>query len=345
MGHVEAPMRALRVCAFVMGLAVLGGIGVLGSDVSAAPTAIIPAPGVTLPPGPTSPAATTTTMPAAAAGTTTLVDQLGRIMVTVPSTWTDVDLQASTFDDGSPRSRITASPDIASFVSDWDTPGLYVTVIPAAAAEPRALLDYFSFTGSCTDGGTATYDDGRFIGLMQTWTNCAGGESKLIHIAARPTAGAAFTAVVQILWTGPADDQALQTILGSFTSVPGAGPATQLGPVAPLTDAAPIDPTLLNTEVPDARNITDTSGRISLSVPAPWTDTSSYRVIGNTGAERRVLDVAPDVAAFYDRWSVPGLSVVIYPTRPDPQTLLVNEGWIWKDNCIPGDIVAVDTRG
>lgn len=189
------------------------------------------------------------------------------------------------------------------------------------------------------------YDDGRFVGLIQTWTNCAGGESKLIHIAARPTAGAAFTAVLQILWTGPADEQALQTILGSFSSIPGAGPATQLGPVAPLTDALAIDPALLTTEVPDARNITDTSGRISVSAPASWTDTNSYGVIGDTGAERRLLDVAPDVAAFYDQWSVPGLSVVIYPTGPDPQTLLVNESWIWKDNCTAGDIVTVDTRG
>ena len=68
----------------------------------------------------------------------------------------------------------------------------------------------------CTAGPLQTYDDGVFVGHIQTFSACAGTASSIVRVSANP-ADQAFTADLLIQLTGEADDAAtLNGLLLSF---------------------------------------------------------------------------------------------------------------------------------
>lgn len=87
--------------------------------------------------------------------------------------------------------------------------------------EPATLLDAVSFHRRCTNGGVEPFDDGRYVGLRQTWTECGGGTYQLTHVAAR-SVDDSYTAFVRIGTPAP-DDPAGELILASFGAVPRRG--------------------------------------------------------------------------------------------------------------------------
>lgn len=81
---------------------------------------------------------------------------------------------------------------------------------------PDSLVEPFSAAGRCAvDEGTAPYDDGVFVGVMRTWSNCDGNPAaqEIQVFAAR--ADGAFSAVVIFELATP-DQDAVDLILGSF---------------------------------------------------------------------------------------------------------------------------------
>jgi hypothetical protein len=53
-----------------------------------------------------------------------LVDDTGLLAVAVPETWTEVVTAPTANDDGTPRPFIAAAPNIQSFLTTFDTPGM-----------------------------------------------------------------------------------------------------------------------------------------------------------------------------------------------------------------------------
>ena len=184
---------------------------------SALATATLMAPawsaGATAPPPP--PTVPPTGNPVSPAPTNRLVvDDTLTISVAIPSTWTDVSTAPGVDAAGNSFPQIAAAPNLASFESSFDTPGLFYAVQPFTA-DTAAGVAGMDFSQACTDGGTIAYVDGYFTGHMKTWTNCGGGQGQLVALFVNP-ADQRFSAVLQVGLATPADRPALDLALASF---------------------------------------------------------------------------------------------------------------------------------
>lgn len=87
----------------------------------------------------------------------------------------------------------------------------------------RTVTDIFSRDGEllarvtpdCTDAGIEPYDDGLYVGEIQTWTDCAGTPSRVYLIAAEPEGGEFVVGVVAQV-ASEADLEALDQIIATF---------------------------------------------------------------------------------------------------------------------------------
>ena len=286
------------------------------------------------------PPPSTGAVPTTASGPTTLpatsvviVDDTRRIQVSVPATWTDRQTAPQMADDGSDRPKISASPDIDAMNSGWVTPGVWFGVVPAPA-DPSAWLTAYSFSDQCSRGPSEPFDNGTFAGTKDTWTNCGGGTTQIVQVGARTADGSAGV-FVQIQVPQP-DDPSLAQVLGSLAVVPGATLGQPQQPVNSTTVSTigPADQTLVSPVVPaDAVRIVDDRGRIAMSVPAPFADTSTAPGVNNDASARPTLGGAPDLNAYYSRWDAAGIEAVLLPAV-DPATLLGNR----EQPCTDGGI-------
>ena len=185
-------------------------LGIVGS-VGAIPGAAYPALEVPVPLVPTG-AVSPELLIAPAIPMTTVADETGRLSMSVPSTWTDTDGVPDFNDNGSDRPLVTAASDLNGFFTDWLVPGAALTAFPFND-DPSALLHNLGFPDQCGDGGVQSFDNGTYIGLMQTWTNCGGTETRNVQLAISP---ADRSATVHIEVQLPDDDNApLQAVLSS----------------------------------------------------------------------------------------------------------------------------------
>ena len=167
---------------------------------------------------------------------TMLVDDTDTIALVVPSTWTATVVVPVENADGTPRPWISATTDQETFfppagsADTFSVPGVVYQAAPFVAdtaAELRASV----YNEQCTPGQVQTYDDGVFVGHIQTFDACGGTASRIVQVAANP-ADEAFTALVLIQLTGEPDDtDTLNGLLLSFSQV-------EPGPTAATTSAA-----------------------------------------------------------------------------------------------------------
>ena len=161
-------------------------------------------------------------------------DDTGTIEISVPAAWTATYTAPITAADGTTVPRIAASTDLAAFLPPQGTPDTFSVPGVIYAAQPfnadtMAVLTSMGMGTSCTDGGIAPYNDDVFTGYFQTWTNCGGGATEIITLAASP---ADSSATVTLLIQLPTPDAtALQTVVSSFNFA-GGGPAGPAGTTA-----------------------------------------------------------------------------------------------------------------
>ncbi|WP_116999897.1 hypothetical protein [Desertimonas flava] len=326
------------------------------------PTA--PPPGPTVPAAPTTAPAQATTVPVGSPTTApavpteapgptpvhptvvgpngiTVTDNTGTLNITVPTDWVDVDARSGIRDDGSQRPTVSASPDLDAWTSTWTVPGTYATVL-GPNADPATLLSAYTFTNACTEGAVEQYNDGRLVGLRQVWSNCDGTNTQLVNIAAR-SADNLYTVFAQVQLLAP-DAALLGQILGSVGAVPGTNPGQSPAPPPTPATLGVAPPALLQGVVPpDSRTVTDQTGRVSVAAPSAWTDVVDAPRLNDDFSERPFVAVAPDVDAYFTDWEAPGLEVTAYPFRPDPYTIIANQGW--PDDCDDGGLYSVSIRG
>ena len=280
------------------------------------------------------PVATTTTV-ATLAGVT-IVDDASFLSVTVPVDWTDQDTLSGKRDDGGVRPQIAAAPNLQRFFESFNSSGLYLLAMPATT-EPAILLAQHNFTGACSDSGITPYDDGRFTGQQQTWSNCEGGEARVVNVAARPLDNS-FTMFLQVGQPAP-NDAELLSIIASLGTVPGAVYPTPSAPV-PLAPTGAVPPELLNAPATPMTTVVDDTGRLSISVPTTWTDTDSRPDINDNGSDRPLIAAASNLDEFFSDWLVSGAQVTAFPFNSEPSALLRNLGW--ADYCQDGGVQSFD---
>lgn len=286
---------------------------------SPAPTTVAPVPTTG---GVPTTASGTATVPAPA-GSVQVLDDTRRIQVTVPSTWTDRQTAPQMADDGSDRPKISASPDIDAMNSGWVTPGIWFGVVPGPA-DPAAWLRAYAFSNQCSRGPSEPFDNGTFAGTKETWTSCGVGTTQIVQVGARTSDGSAGV-FVQIQIATP-DDPSLPMVLDSLGIVPGAtlAPTPQPTNETTVSTVSPADQTLVSPVVPaDAVRIVDDTGRMAMSVPATFADTSTAAGVNNDASARPTLGGAPNLDAYYSLWDAAGIEAVLLPVA-DPATLLAN---------------------
>jgi hypothetical protein len=173
---------------------------------------------------------------------TTLVDDTQTLQIAVPSAWTDITLDPwlDWASYGTPRPRITATTDDGLFVPSEDTtntfsvPGIAYVAFPYET-DPATWLESSTLHDECIAQPVQTYDDGVFVGHIQSFDACGGTTTRNVVVVANPADGA-FTAGLIIQLTGQPDDAAtLNNLLLSFNRVHSNG-------TAPTTTIATSDP-------------------------------------------------------------------------------------------------------
>ena len=158
--------------------------------------------------GPTSSVALTDRHPSArprcCPPTWPLTDDTGKIEISVPAAWTATDTAPLTAADGTTVPRIVSQhrprgvPPAQGTPDTFSVPGVIYEARPFNA-DPMAVLNSMGMGTSCTDGGIAPYNDGAFTGYFQTWTNCGGGATEIITLAASPAdSSATVTLLIQL---------------------------------------------------------------------------------------------------------------------------------------------------
>ena len=137
-------------------------------------------------------------------------------MVAVPDTWTDVDTTPVVTETQEQRPYIAAAPDLASFLTSFDTPGVTYTSLPFAP-DPLDVVSQYGLPSGCETLEVKTYDDPVFAGVVQVGTDCGPQHMTWNMVVAAP-ADHAFTALVQVQ-TLP-DDEARDVVLRTFNIAP-----------------------------------------------------------------------------------------------------------------------------
>ena len=146
-------------------------------------------------------------------GWTTLIDDTNIITVSVPNTWTDIDTTPRANDDGTVMPSIVAATNIQSFNDTFDEPGVLYRAI-SYDADQQALMDLYGLTRGCRFKNVEPYDDGAFVGLHGTWSDCGPQFDPEWHQVVASPANQSFTVVVQIQITGPDQASVVDNVLG-----------------------------------------------------------------------------------------------------------------------------------
>lgn len=151
----------------------------------------------------------------------TFDDPSGAISVEIPSAWSDISTGVWIRNDVEvPESHgMMASPDIESFHSTWNTPGVFLGAsrFLARVSSVDALLDesrHF-FDSNCRYEFGGDYRDPVYTGKYNVWTNCGGQNATAVLVAFQPP-GKEFIGLLEFQLVSPTDWDALYRCLRSF---------------------------------------------------------------------------------------------------------------------------------
>jgi serine protease Do len=151
---------------------------------------------------------------------TTITDDNDIIQVEVPSSWSDIDGAPFTDDAGAAWAGIVASPDVASFTSSWDTPGVVIAASQDAVSTAtvdglmQPSIDFLNSQG-CTALGVEDYSDGYHTGRYEIFDGCGGVGAKYVTLAALADDGS-YVITVNVQANTDDDLAAIDRIVGSF---------------------------------------------------------------------------------------------------------------------------------
>ncbi len=148
-------------------------------------------------------------------------DDEGRITVSVPSVWTDVDGRpwaGGEFveSDEPVGPALSVSPDVAAFTAGWKTPGVFIGAsdrLPFDAVDDP--LEASVFDDECALDSTRPYDDGVYRGAFDLYVECGPEKSVFVNLVAEPADGS-YLILVQVVAVTEADWEAMATIIDTF---------------------------------------------------------------------------------------------------------------------------------
>lgn len=150
-------------------------------------------------------------------GAVEVQDDAGTLTVRVPSDWTETDSEPWEAGGTEVGTSVVASPDLESWVSGWNTSGVFYAISEDLASpnDPEIQLAANQFSGDCTSSGRYPFSGLLYTGVFDLWTECGGTDTAFIVMEAyRPDQP--ILAFLQIQIASPEDVAAVETILDSF---------------------------------------------------------------------------------------------------------------------------------
>jgi uncharacterized RDD family membrane protein YckC len=121
-----------------------------------------------------------------------VTDEQGVITVELPGEWSDV----GAVENPDVASSIHAAPDLQRFRSGWDVPGIIIDVAPREGSDDiPAIMKQLGPAGQCTTEGRDTHETDKYIGRIERWSSCAGGDTRAVTAAVATTDGRALVSV------------------------------------------------------------------------------------------------------------------------------------------------------
>ncbi|MCS0498720.1 S1C family serine protease [Protaetiibacter mangrovi] len=147
-------------------------------------------------------------------------DDSGRIGVSVPVEWDEVDGSGFTDDSGNAWATVSASPSLSKYQNGWTAPGVTVAATQSnvSAASIDALLGSTRASvtpDGCVSQGVQSYADGYHTGSYEYYTGCGSTSADYVAIAAIADDGS-YLVYVLVQALDDDDVAALDRIVSSF---------------------------------------------------------------------------------------------------------------------------------
>lgn len=148
-----------------------------------------------------------------------ITDNSGRIVVEVPTAWTDIDGGSYIDERGNQIFDVIVAEDVDAFIETFDVSGVRISASYdlARSTNERDILEiYFrEFSTLCTFAGTEEYRDAFYSGEFDAYTDCGGTDASFYVVAVVPRSRA-FVIWIEGVIRSDADLLALDRILDSF---------------------------------------------------------------------------------------------------------------------------------
>jgi hypothetical protein len=146
---------------------------------------------------------------------TELHDDIGVLVVDVPTSWSDVETDPVVDNEGATYPQILAAPDAEVFLKGYLTPGMSLAVDPSGATGVDEWLSRSDLSADGVTDGVDEYDDGVYRGKAQVWYDCGVSNAQVAVVAAQPH-DQAFTVRVVVQALTDADVEACERIIRTF---------------------------------------------------------------------------------------------------------------------------------
>jgi serine protease Do len=237
----------------------------------------------------------------------------------LPAAWTDINSRVWEDDEGEYLGQITeAAPDIDEYRNSWAAPGMQAFLLTDVGPDydVEESMDAVDFSDICTyeervpDIVHSIYGV-TYRGAYDVYTRC--DDSDTIYYTGVYLADSSDHAyIIDLISATAADDEAFEVLLNSFF----------LG--------AAVQPEL---NADEYTLVVDESGRISLQVPAAWTDSLSLPFEIDDEVVGVELTVSTDVAEFNDNWETAGANIAVWDDFGEPDSDEVLDAITFDDQC------------
>ncbi len=247
----------------------------------------------------------------------------------IPAPWADIAADIWVDDEDEQLGyRLSASADIDAYNDTWTTAGIYVRSATGLESELDIgdLLDSVDLTNICT------YDDRyshshtvygiTYDGAYDLYSDCDGEANAFAYLVVQSD-DLDHAVLLEFLAVSEADVEAFNVLLQSF----------YIGDVSVATTetegTASAEPVYVAIE--------DATGTLSVRVPVGWNDIASDDWVIDGSAIGVQLEASPDLQAYSDSWSTPGLFFAVSQefTGSDPSEVL--DALDFSDDCSQSD--------
>jgi len=164
----------------------------------------------------TAPVEQTTTLPGGDPdGYAVVTDETGSITARVPATWRDVSGTSWVTSNIDVGPSLAASVDIARWVEEWDTPGVFIGVDGVTMRTVDEVLSDADFEGPCTRVSREPFSHDGHEGEIERYAECGSAGSTFVQVAASGSGHLVFLQLVVL------DESQIDPVITGWSVAPG----------------------------------------------------------------------------------------------------------------------------